>query len=68
MTVIVGYLVILGAVLGGFALAGGHLGSLIQPVELIMIGGSAVGAFMVANSGKVIKNTMKALPTTLKGS
>jgi chemotaxis protein MotA len=68
MTVIVGYLVILGAVLGGFAMAGGHLGSLIQPVELIMIGGSAVGAFVVANSGKVIKTTMKTLPTTLKGS
>ncbi len=68
MTVIVGYLVILGAVLGGFAVAGGHLGSLIQPVELVMIGGSALGAFVVANTGKVIKSTMKTLPTTLKGS
>jgi chemotaxis protein MotA len=68
MFVIVGYLIILGAVLGGFALAGGHLGSLLQPVELIMIGGSALGAFIVANSGKVIKGTLKALPTVLKGS
>jgi chemotaxis protein MotA len=68
MLVIVGYLIILGAVLGGFALAGGHLGALLQPVELIMIVGSALGAFFVANSGKVIKSTFKALPSVLKGS
>ncbi len=68
MLVIVGYIVILGAVFGGFALAGGHLGSLLQPVELIMIGGAAAGAFFVANSGKVIKSTLKALPNVLKGS
>ena len=68
MLVIVGYIVILGAVFGGFALAGGHLGSLLQPVELIMIGGAAAGAFFVANSGKVIKSTLKALPSVLKGS
>jgi chemotaxis protein MotA len=68
MLVVLGYLVILGAVFGGFALAGGHLASLLQPVELLMIGGSALGAFFVANSGKVIKSTLKALPSVLKGS
>ncbi|MBK8017457.1 MAG: flagellar motor stator protein MotA [Betaproteobacteria bacterium] len=68
MTVIVGYLVILGAVIGGFIMAGGHVGSLIQPTELIMIGGAAAGAFVVTNTGKVIKSTLKALPTVLKGS
>ena len=68
MLVIVGYIVILGAVFGGFALGGGHLGSLLQPVELIMIGGAAMGAFFVSNSGKVIKGTLKALPSVLKGS
>lgn len=68
MFVIVGYVVILAAVLGGFAMAGGHLASLLQPVELIMIGGAALGAFLVANPGKVLKSTMKALPTVFKGS
>src|SRR4249920_632792 len=68
MLVIIGYVVIVGAVFGGFALAGGHLGSLVQPVELIMIFGAAAGAFFVANSGKVIKGTLKALPSVLKGS
>ena len=68
MFVLVGYVVILGAVFGGFALAGGHLGSLLQPVELLMIFGSATGAFLVANPSKVIKATLKALPSLFRGS
>jgi len=66
--VIVGYLVVLFAVFGGFALAGGHVAALFQPVELLMIGGSAAGAFLVANSDKVVKATLKALPGLLHGS
>ena len=68
MFVIVGYVVVLGAVFGGFVMAGGHIASLFQPVELIMIGGSALGAFFVANTPKTVKATLKALPTLLKGS
>jgi chemotaxis protein MotA len=68
MLVIIGYLVVLGAVFGGFALSGGHLAALLQPVELLMIGGAAVGAFLVGNSGKAIKATLKDLPSVLKGS
>lgn len=68
MFVIIGYIIVLGSVFGGFVLAGGHLASLFQPVELLMIGGSAVGAFLVANAGAPLKATMKALPTTLKKS
>jgi len=66
--VVVGYLAVIGAVFGGFLLAGGHLASLLQPVELLMIGGAAVGSFLVANPSKVIKATLKALPTLLRGS
>jgi len=68
MLIIVGYLIVLAAVFGGFAMAGGHLGSLFQPVELIMIGGAALGAFLVGNTGKALKATMKALPSAFKGS
>jgi chemotaxis protein MotA len=68
MFVIVGYVVILGAVLGGFAMAGGHLGSLIQPVELIIIAGAAGGAFFVSNSPTNVKAVFKAMPSCLKGS
>lgn len=68
MLVIVGYIVILASVFGGFVLAGGHVASLWQPVELLMIGGGAVGAFLVGNNSKAIKATLKALPTLFKGS
>lgn len=68
MLALVGYLVVIFAVFGGFALAGGHLGALLQPVELLMIGGAAIGAFMVGNSVKAIKATLKTLPGLFKGS
>jgi chemotaxis protein MotA len=66
--VIGGYLVVVLSVFGGFALAGGHLAALFQPLELLMIGGGAAGAFLVGNNGKAIKATLGALPTVLKGS
>jgi len=68
MLVIIGYIVVVGSVFGGFALAGGHMASLLQPVEILMIGGSALGAFVVGNSNKAIKATLKALPGVFKGS
>lgn len=68
MLVLIGYLVVIGSVFGGFALAGGHLAVLAQPVELLMIGGAAVGAFVCGNSAKAIRATLKALPATLRGS
>ena len=68
MLVIVGYVVIVGAVFGGFAIAGGHLGALLQPVELLMISGAAFGAFLVANPGKPFKATLKVLPSLMRGS
>jgi len=66
--VIIGYLVVLAAVFGGFVMAGGHIAALLQPVELIMIGGAATGAFLAANSPKVVRATLKALPSVLRGS
>ncbi|MDB5775090.1 MAG: flagellar motor protein MotA [Herbaspirillum sp.] len=68
MLVIIGYVVVLFSVFGGFALAGGHLHSLLQPIELLMIGGAAGGAFLVGNNNKAIKATIKALPTLFQGS
>ena len=68
MLVIIGYIVVCASVFGGFAMAGGHLAVLFQPLELLMIGGAALGAFLVGNNGKSIKATMKAFPTLFKGS
>ena len=49
-------------------MAGGHLAALFQPLELLMIGGAALGAFFVGNNGKSIKATIKAVPSLFKGS
>ncbi|ASU38364.1 flagellar motor stator protein MotA [Herbaspirillum sp. meg3] len=68
MLVIIGYVIVMASVFGGFAMAGGHLGALFQPIELLMIGGAAGGAFLVGNNNKAIKATLKALPTVFKGS
>ncbi len=66
MLVIVGYIIIIISVFGGFALAGGHIASLWQPVEVLMIAGGAIGAFVVGNSNKAIKATLKNLPGVFK--
>ncbi|SET11816.1 flagellar motor stator protein MotA [Thorsellia anophelis] len=68
MLIIIGYLVVTFSVLGGFVLAGGHLGALNQPLELLIIGGAAVGAMMIANTGKSLKASLKAVPAVLKSS
>ncbi len=68
MLVIIGYVIVCASVFGGFAMAGGHLAVLFQPLEVLMIAGAALGAFLVGNNGKSIKATLKALPSVLKGS
>lgn len=68
MLVILGYIIVMASVFGGFAMAGGHLAVLFQPLELLMIGGAATGAFLVGNNGKSIKATLQALPSLFKGS
>lgn len=68
MLVIVGCLIVIGSVFGGFALSGGHLAALYQPLELLMIGGAAVGAFVLGNTGKALKATFKALRKIAQGS
>jgi len=70
MFVIIGYVVVLVAVFGGYWLAGGKFPVIIKaaPIELAIIGGSALGAFLVGNSAKVIKATIGAVPTLFKGS
>jgi len=68
LLVIFGYIVVCLCVFGGFALADGHLASLWQPIELLMIGGAALGALFVGNTMKSLKATGKALPSIFKGS
>lgn len=68
MIVIIGCIMVLGAVLGGFIMAGGHIGSLIQLSEYIVICGSAAGALVIMSPKSVIIGLFKQMLGTLKGS
>ncbi len=68
MFVIIGWLVAMAAVFGGFAAAGGHLGALLQPIELVMIAGGAIGAFVAGNNINSIKHTLSGLVSCFKAS
>lgn len=63
MIKIVGILVVLGSVLGGFLLSGGHIMAIVQPFEVLIIGGAAFGAFLQSNPaatlGRVVKNSLR---------
>ncbi len=59
MLILIGFVVVIFSVFGGFAMAGGHLGPLFQPTEVLMICGAALGAFIASNNGKAIKATFK---------
>ena len=50
MNTIIGLLVVMGAVLGGYAMAGGPFAVLLQPNELVVIGGAAVGTVMISSA------------------
>jgi len=63
MAVIVGIVIALGAIFGGFALEGGHLAPLFQPYEFLMIAGGALGAFVIANDAKSRQAVYDALPS-----
>jgi len=66
MTFVIGMVIVFGCLLGGFAAMGGHIGVLWQPWEYVIILGSAIGTFFVANSMKVVKDTFKAVMEAIK--
>lgn len=68
MIIIVGCIVVLGAVLAGFSWAGGHVGALIHPSELLVIGGAALGAMLVMSPKKVLKDLLKGMVQSIKGT
>ncbi|MBO9473775.1 flagellar motor stator protein MotA [Shimia sp. R10_1] len=69
MISIIGIAVVFIMVLGGYVLAGGNLGPIFKalPFEMIIIGGSGVGAFLLSNDGAAVKHTLKDLGKVFKG-
>ncbi len=68
MFIIIGFIIVLACVAGGFVLSHGNLASLWQPYELLIIGGSAFGAFVTSNPPAVLKAVLKNIIGALKGS
>jgi chemotaxis protein MotA len=68
VTIIIGLVFTMLCIGGSFVAMGGHLSVLVQPYEYVIILGSGIGAFIVANPTKVIKDTGKAVGEVLKNS
>jgi chemotaxis protein MotA len=68
MFAIIGIVVVFGAVIGGFLMEKGHIAVLIQPAELLILGGAAIGTLLVANPMHIIKSIVAGLLGFLKGS
>ena len=66
---IIGIVVILVMVFGGYTIHGGKMGPILEalPFELIMIGGAAVGSFLVSNDMASVKQTLKDMGKVFKG-
>ena len=66
---IIGIITIFVMVFGGYLAAGGKMGIILKslPFELTMIGGAALGAFLISNDGPAIKHTAKDIGKVFKG-
>ena len=64
---IVGSLIVVGCVVGGFVLEGGHILALWHPTEILIIVGSALGAFFTSNPTKIIKQSFAGALAIIKG-
>ncbi|MDP9127159.1 MAG: flagellar motor stator protein MotA [Pseudomonadota bacterium] len=68
MNLIIGTLTVFICTIGGYVLEGGHIQVLLNaaPLEILIMGGTAVGGFVIANPAIVIKRTMKGCALLLK--
>jgi len=67
MRLIIGIVIVVGSVLGGYFGVGGHFQVLWQPFEFLIILGAALGAYVIANGGAVLKETAGLFTTLFKG-
>jgi chemotaxis protein MotA len=65
---IIGIVVVIGAIMGGYLFEHGKLAVLVQPAELIIIGGAALGTLLIANPLPVIIKVFKGMLGIIGGS
>ena len=68
MFTIIGIVVVFGAVVAGYLMEHGNLKVLIQPAELVVIGGAAIGTVLIANPLHILKKVIAGLTAVFKGS
>lgn len=68
MFAIIGIVVVFGCVLGGFLMEHGHVRVLIQPAELLIIGGAAAGTVLIANPLYILKQLVGGIGGVFGGS
>lgn len=66
----IGIVLVFVLVFGGYLAAGGKLGIILYslPYEITMIGGAAIGAFLISNDGSTVKHTLKDIGRVFKGA
>jgi chemotaxis protein MotA len=68
MFAVLGILIVFGAVIGGFLMEKGHIAVLVQPAELLILVGAAIGTLLVANPVHILKGIAAGLKGVLAGS
>lgn len=68
MSLIIGSVIVIVCVLGGYVLHGGKLMVLWQPTEVLIIGGAALGSFIIANPMHTIKEVSRRIMALITGS
>jgi chemotaxis protein MotA len=68
MLQVIGSLVVIGCILGGFVAEGGKILALWHPFEILIIVGSAIGAFLISNPMKVVKAAFAGAISLPKGA
>lgn len=68
MNLIIGFVITVGCIIGGYMAMGGYVALLMQPFELVVIGGAGIGSFIMANPMKVLKDSGKAIGEIFKNA
>ncbi|MBL4693059.1 MAG: flagellar motor stator protein MotA [Magnetovibrio sp.] len=67
MLFIVGFIVVIATVMGGYIMGGGHVDVLWQPLEFLIIFGAGIGAFLISFPLPIVKGVLGSLGKLIKG-
>lgn len=68
MFIVIGIVIVFGSIIAGYLMEHGNLRVLVQPAELIIIGGAAIGTLLIGNPLSTVKKIISGIITALKGS